>query len=226
MLDELEALIEAQTVEDVWQRLVGFADGHGFDRLLYGFTRFRTAQSWGDLQDFLVLSNYSPDYLSEYLDMGYYRNGPMLRWVSGNTGSCSWQWAEDLSRDGGLTPDEERVLAFNHAHGLKVGYAISFHETSSRAKGALGLAAAPGRSQDEVDEYWRVNGQKITVFANIAHMKISCLPHKSARRALTNRQREVLEWVGEGKTALDIATIMGLTPATVEKHLRLARDAL
>ena len=37
---------------------------------------------------------------------------------------------------------------------------------------------------------------------------------------------EVLEWVGDGKTTADIATIMGLTLATVEKHLRLARESL
>ena len=33
-------------------------------------------------------------------------------------------------------------------------------------------------------------------------------------------------WVGDGKTTQDIALLMGLTPATVEKHLRLARDNL
>ncbi len=37
---------------------------------------------------------------------------------------------------------------------------------------------------------------------------------------------EALQWVGDGKTAQDIALLMGLTPATVEKHLRLAREAL
>ena len=30
----------------------------------------------------------------------------------------------------------------------------------------------------------------------------------------------------DGKTTQDAAEIMGLTPATVEKHLRLAREAL
>lgn len=42
----------------------------------------------------------------------------------------------------------------------------------------------------------------------------------------TPRQREVLEWTSAGKTVAEVATILGLTPATVEKHLRLARDAL
>jgi len=36
----------------------------------------------------------------------------------------------------------------------------------------------------------------------------------------------VLQWVADGKTVRDIACIMGLTRATVEKHLRLAREAL
>ena len=36
----------------------------------------------------------------------------------------------------------------------------------------------------------------------------------------------MLEWVGDGKTTQDIAILLGLTAATVEKHLRLAREAL
>ena len=43
---------------------------------------------------------------------------------------------------------------------------------------------------------------------------------------LTKRQREMLQWVGDGKTTQDIALLIVLTPATVEKHLRLAREAL
>jgi len=43
---------------------------------------------------------------------------------------------------------------------------------------------------------------------------------------LTKRQREVLQWVGDGKTTQDIAILLDLTSATIEKHLRLAREAL
>ncbi len=37
---------------------------------------------------------------------------------------------------------------------------------------------------------------------------------------------EVLDVVGNGKTGQNIAILMGLSAATVEKHLRLAREAL
>jgi LuxR family transcriptional regulator len=43
---------------------------------------------------------------------------------------------------------------------------------------------------------------------------------------LTQRQRETLEWVADGKTMQDVGLLMGVSPAMVEKHLRLARDAL
>ncbi|MFP3656183.1 LuxR C-terminal-related transcriptional regulator, partial [Burkholderia sp. SIMBA_052] len=56
--------------------------------------------------------------------------------------------------------------------------------------------------------------------------KILTLPYNAPNRGLTRRQREVLQWVGDGKTTQDIALLMGLTTATIEKHLRLAREAL
>ena len=61
---------------------------------------------------------------------------------------------------------------------------------------------------------------------NVAHLKIQSLPYVRPTRGLTRRQLEALHWVGDGKTTADIALLMGLTPATVEKHLRLARDVL
>lgn len=60
---------------------------------------------------------------------------------------------------------------------------------------------------------------------NVMHLKLLTLPY-SGERQLTKRQREVLQWVGDGKTTQDIAVLLELTPATVEKHLRLAREAL
>ena len=97
---------------------------------------------------------------------------------------------------------------------------------SSRGKGAIALTARRGLGQDDVDALWQVNGRAIVLMNNIVHLKILTLPHRPANQALTPRQRQALEWVGAGKTTADIAQILGLTQATVEKHLRLAREAL
>ncbi|MHC0052889.1 LuxR family transcriptional regulator [Actibacterium sp. D379-3] len=225
-LDDLEALFGAHSVEEVCDTLIGYMGQFGFDRVLYGFTRFCTETSLGDLQDSLVLTNYPEAYTNAFIHQGLYFHAPMVRWAAENVGACSWSWIEEEARLGRFTGAEEKVVQFNHSFGVRTGYTISFKDVSSRAKGAIGLAARDGLSQPEVDAIWREHGRVITAFANTAHLKLINLPHHGSRRPLTRRQREALEWVGDGKTTQDIAMIMGLTAATVEKHLRLAREAL
>jgi LuxR family transcriptional regulator len=106
------------------------------------------------------------------------------------------------------------------------GYSISFRSLRPQMKAAIALTAQAGMTQAEVDARWRRDGETILALNNVVHRCILSLPYDSPRRPLTDRQREVLGWVGDGKTVQDIALLMGLTPATVEKHLRLARRAL
>jgi DNA-binding CsgD family transcriptional regulator len=47
-----------------------------------------------------------------------------------------------------------------------------------------------------------------------------------AEAPLTPREREVLDWVAAGKTNRDIATILGASPRTVEKHLERIYEKL
>jgi len=95
---------------------------------------------------------------------------------------------------------------------------------TERTKGATALTAKVGMSQDEVEEIWAKHGDEITVINNVMHLKIQTLPY--SQRHMTKRQREVLQWVGDGKTTEDIAILLELTPATIEKYLRLSREAL
>ncbi|GAA5483342.1 LuxR C-terminal-related transcriptional regulator [Haloferula sargassicola] len=40
-----------------------------------------------------------------------------------------------------------------------------------------------------------------------------------SRLVLTGRQCEIMEWIAEGKTSWEVATILGISPRTVEKHM-------
>lgn len=226
LAEHLERVIEAKTIEHLWSLHLAKMAEYGFTRLLYGFTRFRTTNSFGSAEDILVLSNHPEDYLAAFVHSGLYMQAPMVRWAAANEGACSWRLIGELASSGVMSPVERQIVELNHRFDVKAGYSISFHDSSVRAKGAIGLCARPELRQHEVDAIWQDHGREITLINNLTHLKITCMPYASSRRALTPRQREALEWVGDGKTTLDIATIMGLTPATVEKHLRLAREAL
>lgn len=223
---ELNAFFDAQGIEELWDLHTRHMADYGFDRLIYGFTRFLTKSSMGDPDDFVLLTNHSADYTDVFIGDGLYFNAPMVRWSLENAGACSWSILRDMAGSGELTDKELEVLEFNKSMGVIAGYSISFPQLANRAKGAIALTACEGMKQAEVDEIWAEHGDDIKLINNITHQRILSLPYSSNGRNLTNRQKEVLGWVADGKTMQDIAVLMGLNPATVEKHLRLARQAL
>lgn len=230
MTSELRAylieLTNAETVEDLWAKhCVRMAD-LGFDRLIYGFTRFLTANSFGDPNDLVVLSNHSAEYRKGFVEDGLYRNAPMVRWALENEGACSWASLAEMFANQMLDSNAQKVVSFNMSHKVHAGYTISFKSVSSRAKGAISLCGRADLSQDALDQIWAEQGDDIVLMNNLVHLKILTLPIPLQNQNLTPRQREALEWVGDGKTMQDIAQIMGLTQATIEKHLRLARETL
>ncbi len=224
--EELGTLVAARSVNELWELHSGHMAEYGFDRLIYGFTYYMTETSFGDPDDFLLLSNHDPDYLKVYVGDRLYLNAPMVRWAMENDGPCSWSVLSRLEADGALSEDEREVLDFNRSMGIVAGYSISFQTMSSRAKGAIALTGRKGLSQADIDDIWKRDGQDILLRNNLFHLRLMSLPHTGTARTLTPRQREVLEWVGDGKTVQDIALLMGLTQPTVEKHLRLARQTL
>ncbi len=226
MKSYLHFLTNCQSIETLWQKHCEKMAEYGFDRLIYGFTRYRSGTSLGDPEDFIVLTNHEKAYTDVFLGEKHYQSAPMVNWALQNEGAGSWAMLAEQQRARMLSQAEKRVLEFNHSMGVTAGYTISFKSVSARSKGAIALTAQQGMTQDAVDAVWDEHGADIHLMNNIAHLKILTLPYTAPNRNLTKRQREALEWVGDGKTMQDIAVLMGLTSATVEKHLRLARESL
>lgn len=222
----LHFLSNTQSLEELWSAHCEQMLEYGFDRLFYGCTRHRTQTSLGDPDDFTVLTNHSTKYVDGFLHSGLFFHAPMLHWALENEGAASWRMIGQMMDSQTITRDERRVFEFNQKMDVNVGYTISFKCVSLRSKGAISLCAKKEISQDQTDAVWEAYGADIHLMNNIAHLKILSLPYSPPNRMLTKRQREALEWVGDGKTTQDIALLMGLTAATVEKHLRLARDSL
>ncbi len=224
MLQYIKSICQCETMAEVWDIHCGKMESFGFDRLIYGVTHFMTANSIGPREDVMTLSSHDPEYMEHYYAGELYRSSPMLLWAAENTGACSWSWVhENIGR---MDSNNRKVIELNQKMGVTAGYTLSFQETSRRSKGVIALTARRGLSQDDVDGIWKERGDEIEALNNVAHLKIISLPLSTERSDLSKRQREVLEWVGDGKTNQDIATILGVTPATVEKHLRIARDKL
>jgi DNA-binding CsgD family transcriptional regulator len=226
VLSLLSRIAEATAVGPVWAEATGFFRGLGFGRVNYGYTRFLSDRTIGDPEDVVFLTTADAEYARRYFSGGLYARTPIFRWAQQNSGACTWSWVRGAMERGELTPDEVEAVKQNLAMGISAGITVSFPETSTRAKGALGLIADAGLDHAGVDDIFAQRGQEILAVANMMHLKIVNMPGANRRRPLTQRQREALEWVADGKTTQDVALLMGVSPAMVEKHLRLAREAL
>ena len=225
-LEVITRIAETTSIDRAWALATEYYAAMGFSRVNYGFTRFRHLRSIGDPDDALFLTTCDEEYANYYFKGGFYAKTPVYRWAEHNTGSTTWKWVQQAFEAGSLSPEEVAAVRQNRTMGINAGVSISFPEASSRAKGALGMIADPGLDHDAVDAIWDESGRKISAVAHMMHLRIVQLPQLAPGRALSRRQREALEWVADGKTTQDVALLMGVSAAMVEKHLRLAREAL
>ena len=226
ILPLLTRIATTSSIDDAWALATARFATMGFGRANYGFTRFRHIKTIGDPDDALFLSTCDADYVQRYFRGGFYAKTPVFRWAERNSGACTWAWVKDAYEAGRLSTDEAEAVRQNVAMGVTAGISVSFPEVSARSKGALGLIADPGLSHADVEHIFAARGDELLAVAHMMHLAIVHLPQLSRHRALSPRQRESLEWVADGKTTQDVALLMGVSPAMVEKHLRLAREAL
>ena len=223
--DHAERILKCASIEDVWGLHLEKMKTYGFDRLLYGTTNFRSHGIWGNISDMLLLSNHDREVTNTIARWGLNNKAAVVPREKFDTGAHSWRGFQEREAAGKLTEREKELSALHAKWEISAGYTIWFSETGNRNRSVIGLCARRGLTQDDVDSLWEEIGREISLLNNLMHLKISQLPHVGQHNPLTTRQREVLQWVADGKTVNDIAQIMLLSPVTVEKHLRLARKA-
>lgn len=225
LLKDIDALLTARTPQGVWQHYVDRLSSLGFSHVAYCGLRILDVHGDRMVDDGIFLSNYPPRLLQEIQSQGTFSNLPMYRWMSENRGSESWEWMQRRRRAGRLSLPEERMLDLFARHGHVSGYAIGLGDSVPQMRAGVILSGAIGMRRDELDVLWQRHRAVVTALAGLVHMRLSTLPYRS-ESLLTLRQREVLEYISVGRTIQEVAELLDLTPATVEKHLRLARKAL
>ncbi|REF71914.1 histidine kinase (plasmid) [Paracoccus versutus] len=226
MLNDIEVILGARSAQEVWQHYVARLTELGFPNISYHAVRILEASCDRMLEDRVLLSSYPPRLMQELAALDLLESLPMHRWLTHNRGSESWDWMRRLRLAGRLTPQEERAADAFARYGHVAGYAVGMGDDVERVRAGVILGGAIGMRQDRLDALWAQHGRLVEALSRLAHLRISTLPHAEQECVLTLRQREVLECISVGRTTQEIAEILDVTPATVEKHLRLARKAL
>ena len=223
--ERAERLIHCKSIESLWECHVGNMVNYGFDRILYMATTLSQPGNWGDPADRLVLTNYPAPVIDTFIGEGLHRSTAKIPNPAAGPGAYSWRKSQ-ITDTAPLNQAERAHLALCKNWKITAGYTIWFSDMRQRRKGVMGLCAKVGLSQADVDHTWLEHGPEIHALCTILHLKALSLPSPDHRNLLTTRQREVLNGIADGLSAQELARKMGLSVGTVEKHLRLARQAL
>ncbi len=226
LMHQTARILKGTSYDEVWTLLLEGLGFFGITAVRYGLTRSRYGMSLGDLQDILFLSTLGEQDFTDYIEAGLYRRSPHYRWMAQNDGAVSWGWFDEEAKAGRLPQSECEFLDDLRRAGSPAGYLLSFPSDTTRLKGGLGMMGQRSWSQAQMDVLWAQHGEGIEAMCIAAHLNIARMPLPSKRSPLRPRQREMLEWVADGKSVQDVAVVTGLSVGTVEKHLRGAREAL
>jgi LuxR family transcriptional regulator len=225
-IEHLSMLMRADCIEEAWATTVASYRALGIAEVIYGYSPDARGAVLGSADDFLILSTLHRDRIRELVVRGFHTQSVTFNWALRNAGVASWSMpVEEAGMPAGFVQRPE-AQAFYAANGIVAGVSVGFASMRTRGAAAMALIAPQGVSQPEVDAWLPAVREALFLIGSVAHRALSGLPWTRPNGDLTDRQREVLEWVAEGKTTADIALILGLKPATVEKHLRLARQCL
>ncbi|PWJ16993.1 helix-turn-helix transcriptional regulator [Jannaschia seohaensis] len=223
-LSALGEILRANTVGAAWKTFVRVTLSLGFDFLLYAQARHRGPPDPIDPAEVLLLHHGPREWLDAYVDEQLYICNPLFEWAQSHGGfKAVSEVAEGF--DGPVTRQLHRLMELRKAHGIGPGFLGGLQDAIPGVNGAMSICLAADVDDRDAYAIWQVHGTAIETLARTLHLRVSTLP-QPLLRPLSSRQREVLEWSSQGKTVKDIALIMEVEATTIEKHLRLARQAL
>lgn len=163
-----------------------------------------------------TLTNASPSFLADYVRLGWWEADFLLDEVIAFNRSVTWSVADP----GQWRPRQRRYLDFLLDNHMVQGLAVPL----SRRPGSFSGFAISCRGGETLHEGAM---QVTTIIGNTAMAKAELLglcqearPQETlALKTLSKIQHEILSWIVEGKSNVDIATIVGLNERAVRYHV-------
>lgn len=227
MRHHLDRLLSSGSADDVWAAFTDSAHELGYAHACYSFRRFADMSQLWHKEDMEWRSTYPAEFEVQLNSgSGLMHASPWSRWSRNNTGARSFAWIDTPDAAPYLDQDGHKLIDLMRQHDLLAGHCISLRGVAAHVSGTIVLSTGAGTDQGHADARWTECGDWLQTICKIMHLRICALPQTTGSGQLTPRQREVVEWAAQGKTAAEIADILGVEATTIEKHLRLARESL
>jgi DNA-binding CsgD family transcriptional regulator len=205
--DRFNALLKIASEQELFDEVAEMAREMGFEYCAYGIQMPVPVSR----PNVALFNNYADQWRDCYETRGYIKVDPTVQHALKST--LPVVWSDQLFAPAQEFWEEAR------GHGLRFGWA----QASRDANGAVGLLTL-ARSADRLSSTELVANQaKMSWLAQYAHAGMARLltPRLAPETqiAMTAREKEVLRWTAEGKTAYEISQILSVSERTVNFHI-------
>ncbi len=205
--DHLNALLHIQSENELFEQITKIAKDMGFEYCAYGIQMAIPISR----PTVALFNNYSMEWQECYNERGYLAVDPTVQHGLKNTLPIVWSHQ--------VFESSPELWEDARAHGLHFGWAQSSRDTSG-AVGMLTLARSVEQlSQSELYAN-KARMAWLTQFAHAGMARLLVPKHVPETLILmTAREKEVLRWTAEGKTAYEIGQILAVSERTVNFHI-------
>ena len=171
-----------------------------------------------ELAPLVELNGWPEGWFDRYIERGYAKTDGVCLYSGASHHPFYWADVPPKILD---TPQSRMVQNEASEFGINSGFAVpflSFHHWQSV------VSFASSRTDCTMSPHERAQLVTIASFAG-ATVEAMVYPDEG-EPVLSEREREVLLWVANGKTAWEVGTILGISEVTVKKHLANAKSTL
>lgn len=205
--ERFNELLSIKSEQELFDQIADIAAAMGFEYCAYGI-QLPVPVSRPNV---VMFNNYSDEWRECYSARSYLEIDPTVR--HGLKSSLPVVWSNSLFESAQDMWEEAC------GHGLRVGWA----QAARDASGSVGLLTlARGAEPLSSDELY-ANQEKMVWLAQYTHVAMTrilipkLLPETQV--VMTAREKEVLRWSAEGKTAFEISLILGISERTINFHI-------
>lgn len=188
---------------------------------LFGFNYFmmtRLPALGEDAEPYIITHTWPNEWLVRYREGKYFWRDPVSAFSLTRSRAFTWNEARKGSR---RTRVASKIASEASSLGLTDGIGFPMGDASS-VQAVVSLAA------DRPVDLDPLSRQMLHLVCLNAEMRAVEIYDKASKvfAALTDREREMLRWIANGKASEDVADILKVSRRTVEVHLQHARQKL
>ncbi len=194
----------------VFQHLEDLAAGYGFDCFAL---MTLPASNHERIDDNLLASSFQPDFIRKYEMFRPFRTAPMFARLRTSTAPFAWRLDDAATRPTDGAPEADQLFSLQL---LTSGVVVPLHTPEGIRATAI---YAGGREPLPDAEFAALTLSTVVAYDALCQLRQEPQPPMAK---LSDREIQVLGWAANGKTSVEIATILSLSDHTVNSYLNSA----